>query len=263
MKFLASALAATIAAAALVMTAPPAPARANVFCPVTIAAITDLAVLGRQDTYGVLLDFDPGDTASVRLRVDSPTTRYAVDFNDIGPIGNAGAARAALLRDAAGRALVSAWIESTGLNPNSRMECPITRPFAADEPAPVDPRAVAALEADRRSLRDNFSTKTPTVQPKSFGAATRRIVQSAVRAAARDLAGAAGCGCRPRAPCTPPERPSCASTSTKRAPSSARSSSARAATRRSTAPRSPPRRNHRTAPNRSPAVRSRARISSR
>ena len=53
MKFLASALAATIAASALVMTAPPAPARANVFCPVTIGALTNLAVLGRADTYGV------------------------------------------------------------------------------------------------------------------------------------------------------------------------------------------------------------------
>jgi TonB family protein len=52
------------------------------------------------------------------------------------------------------------------------MECPITRPYAVDEPAPVNPRTLAALEVDRRSLRDSFSTKTPTVQPKSFGAAT-------------------------------------------------------------------------------------------
>ena len=88
MKLLASALAATIVASALVMTAPPAPARANVFCPVTIAAVVNLAMLGRQDTYGVLLDFDPGDTASVRMRVDSATTRYAVDFNDIGPMSS-------------------------------------------------------------------------------------------------------------------------------------------------------------------------------
>jgi TonB family protein len=52
------------------------------------------------------------------------------------------------------------------------MECPITRPYAADAPVPVNPRTVTTLEADRRALRDNFSTKTPTVQPTSFGAAT-------------------------------------------------------------------------------------------
>ena len=173
MKFLASALAATIAASAFVMTAPPAPARANVFCPVTIATITDLAVLGRQNTYGVLLDFDPGDTASVRMRVDSATTHYAVDFNDIRPIGNAGASgRRYFVLPPGERLLVSAWVESTGLSPNSRMECPITRPFATDAPAPVNPRTLAALEADRRALHDNFSTKTPTVQPTSFGAAS-------------------------------------------------------------------------------------------
>lgn len=172
MKFLASVLAATLAAAAIVMTAPPAPARANVFCPVTIAAVTDLAVLGRQDTYGVLLDLDPGDTASVRMRVDSATTRYAVDFDDIGPIGNGPARARRYFVMPPGEKLMTAWIESTGLNPNSRMECPITRPYAADEPAPADPRAVTALETDRRALRDNFSTKTPTAQPQSFGAAT-------------------------------------------------------------------------------------------
>jgi len=172
MKLLASALAATIAAAALVMSAPPAPARANVFCPVTIATVTDLAVLGRQNTYGVLLDLDPGDTASVRMRVDSATTRYAVDFNDIGPIGNGGVSARRYFVMPPGERLASAWIESTGLAPDSRMECPITRPYATDEPAPVDPRTVTALEAARRSLRDNFSTKTPTVQPQSFGAAT-------------------------------------------------------------------------------------------
>jgi TonB family protein len=172
MKFLASALAATIAAASIVLTAPPAPARANVFCPVTIAAVVNLAQLGREDTYGVLLDFDAGDTASVRMRIDSATTRYAVDFNEIGPIGNAGVRARRYFVMPAGERLRSAWIESTGLSPDSRMECPITRPYASDEPAPVNPRTLATLETDRRSLRDLFSTKTPTVQPKSFGAAT-------------------------------------------------------------------------------------------
>ena len=172
MKFLASALAATFAASALVMTAPPAPARANVFCPVTIAAVTDLAILGRQDTYGVLLDFDPGDTASVRMRVDSATTHYAVDFNDIGPIGSAGSSGRRYFVMPPGERLVTAWIESTGLSPNSRMECPITRPYAADAPRPVNPRTIATLDAARQALRDNFSTRTPTVQPTSFGPAT-------------------------------------------------------------------------------------------
>lgn len=172
MKFLASALAATLAVAAFVMTAPPAPARANVFCPVTIAAVTDLAILGRADTYGVLLDLDPGDTTSVRLHVDSATTRYAVDFNDIGPIGNGPATARRYFVMPPGEKVMTAWVESTGTDPNSRMECPITRPYAADEPAPVDPRAIAALEAERRGLRDNFSTRTPTAQPQSFGATT-------------------------------------------------------------------------------------------
>ena len=148
MKFLASALAAAIATASIVLTAPPAPARANVFCPVTIAAISNLALLGREDTYGVLLDFDAGDTASGRMRVDSATARYAVDFNDIGPLGNDPARGRRYFVMPPGERLVSAWIESTGLSPDSRMECPITRPYAVDEPAPVNPRTLAALEVD-------------------------------------------------------------------------------------------------------------------
>jgi TonB family protein len=172
MKILASALAATIASAAFVLAAPPAPARANVFCPVTIAAVQDLAILGRQGTYGVLLDLDPGDTASVRMRVDSATARYAVDFDDIGPLGPGGARARRYFVMPPGERLISAWIESTGLRPDSRMECPITRPYAVDAPAPINPATVAALETDRRTLRDSFSTKTPTVQPKSFGPAT-------------------------------------------------------------------------------------------
>jgi TonB family protein len=169
MKFLATALSTAIATASLVMTAPPAPARANVFCPVTIAAVSDLAILGRQDTYGVYLDLDPGDTTSARLRVDSATTRYAVDFNDLAPAGPQGLRARRYFVMPPGERLVEAWIESTGTSPDSRMECPITRPFAVDEPAPVNPAVIAARDADRRSLRDNFSTKTPTVVPTSFG----------------------------------------------------------------------------------------------
>jgi TonB family protein len=172
MKFLAAALATTVAAASLVATAPPAPARANVFCPVTIGALTNLAILGRQDTYGVILDVDPGDVTSVRMRIDTATTRYAVDFNDLGPIGDTGARARRYFVMPPGEKLTAAWVESTGLRPESRMECPITRPYAADAPAPINPRALTGLDTDRRSIRDSFSTKTLTIQPKSFGPAT-------------------------------------------------------------------------------------------
>jgi len=172
MKYLAAALAATISAAALVATAPPAPARANVFCPATIAALANLAVLGRQDTYGVVLDLDPGDTASVRMRVDSTTTRYAVDFNDVGQLATDASHGRRYFVLPPGERLVAAWIESTGLRPDSRMECPITHPYAADAPAPVDPRIATAVDVANRALRDNFSTRTPTIQPTSFGATT-------------------------------------------------------------------------------------------
>lgn len=174
MKYLAATLAATVAVASIVLTAPAAPARANVFCPVAIATITNLALLGRQDTYGVILDFDPGDTASVRLRVDSATSHYAVDFNDIGPIGQSGAHARRYFVMPGGEKVLTAWIESTGLTPESRMECPITRPYAADAPAPLDPQLLKALDTDRRALQENFSTKTVTVQPKSFGSVTRQ-----------------------------------------------------------------------------------------
>ena len=172
MKFLAAVLATTVAAATLVVAAPPAPAQANVFCPVTIGAISNLAILGRQDTYGVILDVDPGDVTSVRLRIDTATTRYAVDFNDVGPIGELGARARRYFVMPPGEKLTAAWVESTGLRPESRMECPITRPYAADAPPPIDPRRVAALDVDRRSIRDSFSTKTPATQPQSFGPAT-------------------------------------------------------------------------------------------
>ena len=171
MKMLATALAAALATTAIAVTAP-APARANVFCPATIATVSDLAILGRADTYGVLLDFDPGDTTSIRLRVDSATTRYAVDFSDIGPIPEGPARARRYFTMPQGERVMSAWIESTGVTPTSRMECPITRPFAADAPAPINPAVLRAREDDRRSLRDSFSTKTPTATPTSFGPAT-------------------------------------------------------------------------------------------
>jgi TonB family protein len=171
MRFIALAVAAIVATASLIVSSP-APARANAFCPVTIQAVENLAILGRQDTYGVLLGLDPGDTASVRMRVDSTTTRYAVDFDEFGPIGSAALLVRRYFTLPPGEQLVSAWIESTGTTPDNRMECPITHPYATQAPPPVDPRALAALDANRRSLRDSFSTKTAVTDPKSFGPAT-------------------------------------------------------------------------------------------
>jgi TonB family protein len=145
------------------------PAQANVFCPVTIGTLTNLAILGRESTYGVLLDVDPGDTASVRLRVDSERTRYAVDVNDL-PIADAGpltARRYFMLPP--GEHAIEAWVEATGRSPEARLDCPITRPYNANEPAPVDPRIIAERARHRRFLIDNFASKTPALTPTAFG----------------------------------------------------------------------------------------------
>lgn len=157
-----------------VATASPRTASANVFCPATIAAVENLAPVGRRTTYGVLLDFDPGDTASVRMRVDSETTRYAVDFNDIDTIGNLPLRQRRYFQMPEGEHVVSAWILSTGVAPSSRLECPITRPYEANAPQLNDPRIIAQRDADRRSVLDTFSTKTPVVKPRSFGAVEPR-----------------------------------------------------------------------------------------
>lgn len=163
-----------IVVAGTIVAVPPAPARANAFCPVTIAAVENLAPLGRASTYGVLLDFDAGDTASVRMRVDSATTRYAVDFNDIEIIGSIPLRAKRYFLLPTGERVVSAWIESTGTTPESRLECPITRPYGADEPASTNPRAVAALNVDRQTLLNSFSTRTLTTRPQTFGKAEAR-----------------------------------------------------------------------------------------
>jgi TonB family protein len=168
MKLLALAAAAAVTAASFLVSGA-APARANAFCPVTIAAVTNLAILGRADTYGVMLDLDPSDVASVRLRVDSTTTRYAVDISDLGPVGAAPIQAKRYFRLAPGDQLVSAWIESTGTSPDARLECPITRPYAAGAPAPIDPRVVRETTVAETALRDSYSTKTPVLPATSFG----------------------------------------------------------------------------------------------
>jgi TonB family protein len=172
MKFLVLGVAGIVAAASLAV-APP-PARANVFCPATVAAVENLGTLGRGNTYGVLLDFDPGDTTSVRLRVDSTATRYAVDFNDIETIGGVPVRMRRYFVMPQGERVAAAWVESTGTGPDMRTECPLTSPYQFDAPGPADPRLARQLEADRRALRDSFSTRTPTVTPRGFGPAESR-----------------------------------------------------------------------------------------
>ena len=168
MKFSALATAALVVSASFVAAVPP-PARANAFCPVTIAAITNLATVGRGETYGVMLALDPSDVASARLRIDSTTTRYALDINDLGPVGAAPLEAKRYFSLAPGDRIAAAWVESTGTTTDSRLECPITHPYAASAPPPVDPRVVRDVATARTSLLDSFSTKTTVVSATSFG----------------------------------------------------------------------------------------------
>jgi TonB family protein len=172
MKFLALGAAAMVAAASLAVT--PQPAHANVFCPATVAAVENLGTLGRGNTYGVLLDFDPGDTTSVRLRVDSASTHYAVDINDAEVPGAAPVRIRRYFVMPPGERVLAAWIESTGTSPDVRTECPLTSPYQFDAPGTPDLRLARQLDIDRHALRDSFSTKTPTLTPRSFGPAEPR-----------------------------------------------------------------------------------------
>jgi TonB family protein len=165
------ALAALLAAGTL---AAPRPAAANAFCPATVAAVENLGTLGRGDSYGVMLELDPGDTASVRLRIDSAANRYAVDFNDLPPTGTVPVRLRRYFTMPAGERVAAAWVESTGTSATVRTECPITSPYQSDAPAPVDARIARAREADRRALRDNFTTRTATATPQAFGRAEPR-----------------------------------------------------------------------------------------
>jgi TonB family protein len=147
----------------------PSRAQANVFCPVTIDAVENLAVLGRQNTFGMLLNFDPGLTSSVRVRIDSETTRYAVDFNEIETVGGLKLLQKLYFTLPDGQTVSSAWVESTGTDKAARLACPITQPFDITEPAPVDRTIAAQRLTNRRTVRDAFSSKTPTVTPVAFG----------------------------------------------------------------------------------------------
>ncbi|GAC1593056.1 MAG: hypothetical protein NVS3B28_22580 [Candidatus Velthaea sp.] len=152
----------------------PRTASANVFCPATIGAVENLGVLGRLNTYGLLLDFDPGDTQAVRVRIDSDKTRYAIDFNDIETVGTLPLTVKRYFSLPDGERVSAAWVESTGVSMETRLPCPITQPFDVSEPDPTDRRIIAARQAARRTVRDTFSSKSYVVVPTPFGAVEKR-----------------------------------------------------------------------------------------
>jgi len=157
--------------AALPLWAAPAPARANAFCPATVAALSDLAPLGRADTFGVLLDVDRGDTRSVRLRIDTDRTRYALDVPEIPLMGVSGLQLARYFTLPLGERVLGAWVESTGLAPTQRLDCPVTAPWGANLPQPPSPLAAQNADRLRRTLLDDFATRTlPIISPVAFGA---------------------------------------------------------------------------------------------
>lgn len=171
MKSLALALSAAIACAG-VLAADPPPARANVFCPVTIGALQDLTPLSLPSTYGIRLDFDPGLTSSVRVRIDTEKTRYAVDFDDVyspnaDPNGAFTTNRYFALPD--GEHVQSVWVQATGTAPNQRLDCPITAPYDVGAPAPTNKAIIAARAAFRRAVLDAYSSRTKVLTPTAFG----------------------------------------------------------------------------------------------
>jgi len=171
MKPFAPLLAAALAVSGVVAAAPP-PARANVFCPVTIGALQDLGPLGQPSSYGIRLDFDAGLTSSVRVRIDTEKTRYAVDFDDVyatGPDPNAAFSANRYFALPEGEHVQSAWVQATGTAPNQRLDCPITLPYDTTAPVPTDPRIVGARAAFRRAVLDAFSSRTKVLTPIGFG----------------------------------------------------------------------------------------------
>jgi TonB family protein len=169
MKRLVCTLAALVAA--LPLWAAPVPARANAFCPATVAALTDLGQLGRADTFGVLLDVDRGDTRSVRLRIDSDRTRYALDVNDIPLMVYGGLQLVRYFTLPLGERVLGAWVESTGLGPAQRLDCPVTAPWGTVRPQSASPVDAQNADRQRRTLLDDFGTRTlPVITPVAFGA---------------------------------------------------------------------------------------------
>ncbi len=171
MKRSAFLLAAVIAALPLWST--PIPAAANAFCPATIAALADLGATGRPGTWGVMLDVDPGDTRSLRVRVDTNQTRYAIDVNDVPLMTYTGVQMIKYFTLPAGEHVATAWVNSTGVAPNQRLDCPVTAPWAPNLAPPSSPAEQSRLDTDRRAIVQGYTTRTLSiVAPIAFGAAT-------------------------------------------------------------------------------------------
>jgi TonB family protein len=180
-------IAAAVAAAALPFSLPQ-PAAANVFCPVTIATLADISFEGRPDTDGVLLDVDRGDTRSVRLRIDTDKTRYALDINDIPLMSFSGVRLTRYFSVGSGERVMAAWVQSTGLSPTQRLDCPITAPWSPNLPPPSTPTGQLAADRDRHAVTDGFGTSRNAVMtPVPFGPAAQ-LACSQPFATARALA---------------------------------------------------------------------------
>jgi len=173
------------------------PAQANVFCPVTIATLADVSYQGRPDTYGVLLDFDRGDTQSARLRIDTDKTRYALDVNITQTMTFSGLRIMKYFTVGSGEHVLGAWVQSTGLGPTQRLDCPITAPWSPNLNPPSTPSAQLAADHDRRLVTDGYGANRNNVMvPIPFGPAAQ-LACSQPFADARALA--------PIQPAFPPE----------------------------------------------------------
>ena len=169
MKRLACSLAAL--AAALPLWAAPAPARANAFCPATVAQVVDLNAFGHAATYGILIDVDRGDTRSIRLRLDSDRTLYALDVNDVPYMTFSGVRLIRYVTLPLGEELTGAWVQATGLAANDRLDCPLTSPWAPGQPTPTGPGEVEAYQRDRDEVVRTFNPANAPLRPMAFGPA--------------------------------------------------------------------------------------------
>jgi protein TonB len=170
-----SLLSPAVLAAILSATSVPPPASANVFCPATIATLADVSFQGRPNTYGFLLEVDRGDTRSVRVRVDTDATRYAIDVNDVPLMTFNGLRLTRYFTLPAGEHPAAAWVQSTGLGVAERLECPITAPWSPNAAPPVTPSGQLAADRDRKTLVDGFgAARNAVVTPTSFGPAAQQ-----------------------------------------------------------------------------------------
>jgi hypothetical protein len=168
-------LAPAVLAAVLSGTAAPLPASANVFCPATVATVTDVSFQGRPNTYGFLLEVDRGDTRAARVRIDTDATRYAIDVNDIPLMTFGGLRLTRYFTLAAGEHITGAWVQSTGIGPAQRLECPITAPWSPSATPAGTPSGQLAADRDRKSVVDGFgAARNAVLTPTSFGPAAQQ-----------------------------------------------------------------------------------------